>query len=287
MATEWPTPGDDDAFWAPPLPSDLPARRTVEEEAIAERELFGLAVDRTSVARAINQRRQGDRGFGGFMTPEELADEEAVSHDLPDQAERILTAAGAELGHTEWRWVEGRRCVLITVKGAPARFRPILDRWREGHRVLLEPATYSQEELRALSDRIVAEFNELEVLGIDPAMVNPAMDGVECEYFATNRAEADRVLASRYGPAVRPKLIGPSRLAEEPQPFGSWVSEGTDLTVFYPLPHNREQPGTCTAAEFEGKIVVTLTILSPQGYKTLIGGYKPSQCHRPSEPARP
>jgi len=135
VATEWPTPGDDDAFWAPPLPSDLPARRTVEEEAIAERELFGLAVDRTSVARAINQRRQGDRGFGGFMTPEELADEEAVSHDLPDQAERILTAAGAELGHTEWRWVEGRRCVLITVKGAPARFRPILDRWREGHRV--------------------------------------------------------------------------------------------------------------------------------------------------------
>ncbi len=98
MATEWPTPGDDDAFWAPPLPSDLPARRTVQEEAIAERELFGLAVDRTSVARAINQRRQGDRGFGGFMTPEELADEEAVSHDLPDQAERILTAAGAELG---------------------------------------------------------------------------------------------------------------------------------------------------------------------------------------------
>ena len=37
--------------------------------------------------------------------------------------------------------------------------------------------------------------------------------------------------------------------------------------------HNREQVGTCTAAEFEGKIVVTLTILSPQGYNSaLVGG---------------
>jgi hypothetical protein len=269
--------GDDDAFCAPSLPSDRPAQRSVEQEAIAERELFGLAVDRTSVARAIeNQHRHGDRALGRFMTPEEQADEEAVDDDLPDQAERILTAAGAELGHTEWRWVSARRCVLITVKGDPAQFRPMFDRWRNGHRILLESATYSREELNALGDRITEELNELEALGIDPSGIAPARDGVEFEYFATDRAEAERVLSSRYGPAVRPTRIGLSRVAEERQPFGSWVSEGTELTIFYPLPHNGEKPGTCTATELEDKIVVTLTILAQQGWQTLIGGYKPS-----------
>jgi hypothetical protein len=210
------------------------------------------------------------------LTPEEKADEEATGEDLPDRAERVLVDAGAEISGIAWQWVGSHRSVVVTVKGDHEQFRPVLDAWPDGDRVVLEASPYSRKELQALADRIVEDLDELEALGIDLSTCGAGTDCVELRYFAGDREPAEQVLSSRYGPALKAEWIGPSRMAQEPHPFGSWVGEGTTLTVFYALPHNGEQPGTCTAAESEEKIVVSLTVLAPQGVSTLIGGYKPS-----------
>jgi hypothetical protein len=107
-------------------------------------------------------------------------------------------------------------------------------------------------------------------------MWGPSDDGVELSYFAADRASAERVLVDRFGSAVTATWVGPSSMAEEPQTFGSWISDGSELTVFYPLPHNGERPGSCIAEEFPDRVVVSLTIEAPQGFRTDVGGYTPS-----------
>jgi hypothetical protein len=55
-----------------------------------------------------------------------------------------------------------------------------------------------------------------------------------------------------------------------------WLTDGTTLTVFYALPRNGEMPGSCTAQEDEDRVIVRLTILVPQGVRTLMAGFKPA-----------
>jgi hypothetical protein len=112
--------------------------------------------------------------------------------------------------------------------------------------------------------------------GIELSHWGTAEEGVELNYFAADRETAHRFLGERYPPHVRLNWIGPARMAEEPQPFGSWVIDGTQLTVFYPLPANEERPGSCTVEEYPDRVVVSLSILAPQGMNTTIGGFTPS-----------
>jgi hypothetical protein len=46
--------------------------------------------------------------------------------------------------------------------------------------------------------------------------------------------------------------------------------------VFCLLPHNGERPGSCTAEEFPDRVIVSLTLLVPQGFRTDVGGAKRS-----------
>lgn len=55
--------------------------------------------------------------------------------------------------------------------------------------------------------------------------------------------------------------------------------------MFYMLPHNGERPGSCTAQEFSDRVIVSVTLLMPQGFRTEIGGGKPS--HATVELAEP
>jgi len=123
-----------------------------------------------------------------------------------------------------------------------------------------------------VQERVSNDSDELRELGIDWLSVS----GGGVEFFARDREAACALLRSRYGPAINPIWIAPDRLGEEPQYFASWSCEERQLTVFYPLPHNGEQPGKCTADEHRDRVVVHLTILAPQGGSTLIGGFKAS-----------
>jgi hypothetical protein len=101
-------------------------------------------------------------------------------------------------------------------------------------------------------------------------------DGLTISFFSPDRERGERALTERYGPMIITEWLGPASIAEEPCPFGSWIADGRKLTVFYALPHNGERPGRCTASEHPDRVIVTLTILVPQGARTQIGGFRRS-----------
>jgi hypothetical protein len=95
---------------------------------------------------------------------------------------------------------------------------------------------------------------------------------VELQYFSRNRNASNALLSERYGPALDPVWRGPSIVAEDPQPFGSWITDGHRLTVFYFLNINGHRPGSCTLDEHQDRVTVSLTVLQPQGFQTAVGG---------------
>ena len=114
---------------------------------------------------------------------------------------------------------------------------------------------YSQREFDELADRLCDEQAELAELGIEPSEHSREPDGIHVHYFAADQTHADAVLCDRYGAALIPTCLGPSR-AEERHPFDSYISKGTTLTVFYSLP-DAENPANCTVQEHEDRVVVT------------------------------
>jgi hypothetical protein len=88
-------------------------------------------------------------------------------------------------------------------------------------------------------------------------------------------AAAERHFRARYGEAVAIEWVGPSRLREEPHPFGSWTSEGRLLRVFFGLDHNGQRRGSARVAGEGGeRIVVAPSRLQPLGVTTAIGGFQ-------------
>ena len=277
MSPTWPGPRDVEAYCAPN--KYLPPRpeSAFLEEVIAQRRGDGLPFDSVTVRRAVENSQRPEYPLPGlYYTPEEEAEIETVDDDLADRVEALLIDVGAEVGSLEWCWLAGRRAVKASVKDDVERHRELLTRELGADRVIVTPARYSGHEQLELSGRIFTDQAELAELGIEVSMWGPSEAGVEAHYFAADREHAQQVLGQRYGPEFTWTWSGPSSLAEEPQPFGSWITEGTRLTVFYPLPHNGERPGSCTAQELPDRVVVSLTVLAPQGSRTEIGGFTPS-----------
>jgi hypothetical protein len=79
---------------------------------------------------------------------------------------------------------------------------------------------------------------------------------------------------------VKPSWLGPEPFAEEPQSFGSWVADGRELTVFYPLNINGDRPGQCRAHEQPDCMMVTVTVRAPIGAVTAAAGF--NQCTQQS-----
>ncbi len=208
---------------------------------------------------------------------EEDADLAAVKDDLPQRAEAVFADAPDALADVSWAWRDSRRVLHVAVTRDVERFRELLEAALGAERVLVSTGEFALRDLETLEDRIAEEIDHLEELGVDVESVGAdAHNRVEIEYFAPDRITADRLLGSRYGPAVTPTWLAPARLGEEPHPFASWIAEGPNLTVFYALDHNGEQPCACTTEEKTDRVIVRLTILAPQGSTTLIGGYKPA-----------
>jgi hypothetical protein len=244
---------------------------------IAQRREGGLPIDPRSVRRAIENSNRPEFPLPGlFFTPEEEAEIEAEDDELADRAEALLIDAGAEVGGVAWCWLDGRRGVEVSVKRDVERYRELLDRELGSDRVIVKPARYSEREQRELCDRIENDVPGLAQLGIELSSWWSDETGVQVQYFAADRDQAQRLLRGRWGPTVNPTWLGPSLLAEEPQPFGSWIAEGRRLTVFYPLHHNGARPGSCSAQELPDRVIVSLTILEPQGFQTAVGGFKPA-----------
>jgi hypothetical protein len=277
MAPVWPGPEDHDAYCAPN--KYLPPQSESEflDEVIAWRGEQRLPVDLDSVRRAVeNSRHPDDFAPGWYYTPEEVAESQASDPSLASRAYRRATKAGAAVGMVSQRWVDGRRVVIVPVKADLQHYQELLSAELGSDRIIVTAAEHSEQELADLSDRIGEDIAALREAGIELSHWGTAEEGVELNYFAADRETAHRFLGERYPPHVRLNWIGPARMAEEPQPFGSWVIDGTQLTVFYPLPANEERPGSCTVEEYPDRVVVSLSILAPQGMNTTIGGFTPS-----------
>jgi hypothetical protein len=191
----------------------------------------------------------------------------------------VLTDAGAEIGRTAYCWRGGRRMIEITVKQDAEHYFELLTGElspADRERVILSPARFSERELTALSERIWKQRDELRALGIELALSGHRDDGLSVAFFSPDRERAECVLAKSYGPMLIAKWLGPASIAEEPCPFGSWIADQRQLTVFYALPRNGERPGRCTASEHPDRVIVTLTILAPQGVRTEMGGFRRS-----------
>jgi hypothetical protein len=268
----------DFAAYLPPVKEQPPqAEHRLIDDVASQRTEAGLPVDPESVRRAIqNSERRGYPLPGLFYTPEEEYESETVDHQLAAFAEALAIDAGAEVGQVAWCWRNGKRAVEVSVKNDVERYRRLLTASLGSDRVIVKSAHYSERELGELCERIGEDMAELGELGIQLAIWGPSEDSVEVAYFAVDRERAGRLLIERYGAAIVPKWLGPSSVAEQPQPFGSFVSEGTQLTVFYPLSHNGVQPGNCVAQELPDRVIVSLTVLVPHGAQTLVGGFKPA-----------
>jgi hypothetical protein len=195
---------------------------------------------------------------------------------LPERVRAIVEDAGFEAGYLEWLIGEDPVRFRLTITGDVQACRVLVAQRLAGAPVVIDHARFSERELNALLDRITEQADQLCMLGIDLSVATPEEDCVSLEYFARDQAAADTLLRERFGPALRPIWTGASSIADEPQPFATWVCDGTQLTVFYPLYLNGERPGHCTAEENPDRVVVHLTVQAPQGFRTLIGGYRPS-----------
>jgi hypothetical protein len=117
----------------------------------------------------------------------------------------------------------------------------------------------------------------LTALGIDTASTGVADDCMEIEFCAADPDRSLRLLTERYGPALRAVWLGQSRTAEVPKAFGSWIADGTQLTVFYGLDHNTEQPGRVEVLELAELVIVTVIVpRTMAGPVTAAGGYRPA-----------
>jgi hypothetical protein len=286
MRRGWPGPQDKTAFaLLPPDPPPL-AERWLGEKAAASRLERGLPVDSGFLERAIENSSRADYRWPGlFFTPEEEADLAAFDSRLADCVEAVLKEAGAEIGGLRLAWRGGRRAIEVTVKEDEDHFRRVVRRELASDRIFVRRARYSGRELRAVCDRIGDERGALEDLGIEVVGWGPTGDdAVVVEYFAADSAKAEEMLVSRFGGMVRPDWFGLSRITEEPQRFASWVAEGTELTVFYVRAHD-ESPGRCEAEEFDDRVVVSLTVLVPNGPTIAVGGGR--RCHATVNLTRP
>jgi hypothetical protein len=203
---------------------------------------------------------------------------------LADRADSLVSDAGADVGAVEWCWLSGHRAVAISVKRDVKRYRELLIRELGPDRVIVKAALYSERELKCPLRADRRGHGRSRSAWDRARSVRPKRERVEVQYYASERKHAQGVWIDRYGSAVSTAWLGPSSLAEQPQPFGSSITEGTHLNVFYPLPHRGERPGSCTVQELPDSVVLSLTILTPQGVKTAASNHRTRRSN--SRPAR-
>lgn len=142
---------------------------------------------------------------------------------------------------------------------------------REGDR----ETPFSARQLHALQARVNDDHDELSALGIDVASTGVAEDCVEIEFCAADPDRSLRLLTERYGPALGAVWLAESRTVEVPKAFGSWIADGTRLTVFYGLDHNTERPVRVELLELAQAVIVTVIVSRIMvGPVTAVGGYR-------------
>jgi hypothetical protein len=268
-----PAGADEKVEWEwPPASRELAVARARE----ARLQEGGLPVDPATLERVADAVMKPDHPLPGlFLTRGECDDE--VPRDVREAVSEHLRRHPEIDGGVRVGWRDGRRTLFVGLAGDAASHQAPLSRIG-GDRVAFESAPRTVTELQAIADRMVADMSEIEGAGFGLLVISsdPQHGVVRTELVGHDPAAAARYFAERYGEAVAVEWCGPSRLREEPHPFGSWTSEGRTIRVFFGLDHNGQKPGPIRLSEeSDERIVIALSRLQPVGVTTLIGGFQP------------
>jgi hypothetical protein len=271
--SEWPAE-DDVAVYSPePMLSPRLSDAEVRAELAAARLAEGLPVSDAILSSVLRYRQEC--GFDSTLTAVE--DEDTFGdRDRVARAEGVLAGADDVLGGIEVCWVNDRRAVRVRLTDRLEHYRRALLQVLEPDRLVMARARFTARELAEFSDQVHAQADELSKQNIFLSSWGTGVDGLKIDYFAPDHAEAERSLNKRFGQFSTITYLGASRETICAHPFGSWLSEGRLLHVFYALARNGEQPGDCTVHETQAAIVVALTIVDWLGAKTLVGGFTPA-----------
>ena len=273
-----PPPGSEDREWPPETLET--AMEWAREMRLQER---GLALDDATLERVAKAALvKGDYAdFWSRYTPEERGAQ--LPARLDSAVNAYLRRRPQINGGVARGWRAGREVLFVGIVGDLDEHRAALEPLAGGDRVVLEQRPRTVRELDVIAEQVESHERELADAGLemDVELVRRfAERGVVQVKVLGGRDEGAAVefFAARYGGAVEVAWLGPSRLREVPQAFGSWTSEGRQVRVFFGIEHNGEQRGNARVAEeTEERVVIELTRHEPVGLRTLRGGFTPQQ----------
>lgn len=189
--------------------------RTEEEDADARerirarREEDGLPVDEAILDRLV--RGEGRTNEIEWLTDAESEDDlraERSRRAAADVVEAYVAEHARDSYGGRWAGPRGRLCVAFTAN-VDRHTEALRRRLPEPDVVQVERARHTEAELEALADRLFADDEELAALGLRLGIVGAdvAEGVVRVEAQAEDPAAAERLLAERYGDAVRVDAI--------------------------------------------------------------------------------
>jgi hypothetical protein len=184
------------------------------ERIIARRTEDGLPVDEDIVDRLL--RGEGRTHEIEWLTDEELAEEEGRDGICERVEQYVADHAADAFGGL---WVGPRKTVHVAfARDADHHAAALAARLPEDDRPWVDvvPVARTERELEAVMDRLDRDHDELEALGIRMDAFGPDVveNVVVVDALVDHPDRARRLLAERYGDAVRASLATPDQLVE-------------------------------------------------------------------------
>lgn len=274
----WPQ-GDNAAVYEPPhAPSVAPSPIEIKARLAAARVREGLPAGERELEEVLARRASDDPWVQETMFTRAEAEEMDAELVVDEKVQELLQDDEGVLLRREVGWQNGRRVLTIYLSDDQDDVRRRLVEAVGTDRLSFQPARFTVEETERQTQAVWEARHDLEALGIEliGSAAKPSGE-ISVEFMAADPTTAEQILHERFGEIVEPDWQGATAAHTfRAIPFGSWLCEDDHLTVFYGLPHNGERFGGCQAFETDRAVVVSLQILAPRRWSTLIGGFTPS-----------
>ena len=274
----WPQ-GDDATVYEPPqAPPVAPSAIEIKAQLAAARVREGLPAGESELEDVLAQRASDDPWLQQTMFTRAEHEEMDAEFFVDERVQELLQDDEGVLLRREVGWQNGRRVLTIYLSDDQDDIRRRLVEAVGTDRLKFGSARFTVEETERRTQAIWDESDDLEAAGIQLTGSGARPSGeITVDFTAADPDRAEQVLRERFGEIVQPHWQGGTATHTfRAFAFGSWLCEDDRLTVFYGLPHNGERFGGCQTFETDRTVVVSLQILAPRGWSTLIGGFTPS-----------
>lgn len=274
----WPQCDNAAVYEPPQAPSLAPSPIEIKARLAAARVREGLPAGESDLEDVLARRASDDPWLQETMFTRAEGEEMDAEFFVDEKVQELLHDDEGVLLRREVGWQNGRRVLTIYLSDDQGDVRRRLVEAVGTDRLSFKPAKFTVEETERKMQAVWDARDELEAAGIQliGSAAKPSGE-ISVEFMAADPTTAEQILHERFGKIVEPQWQGGTATHTfRAFSFGSWLCEDEHLTVFYGLPHNGERFGGCQAFETDRAVVVSLQILAPRGWSTLIGGFKPS-----------